>query len=194
MRHGLDKGDRIILFTGPLVERSAKAVELVKDFISKYFPSEVALRVCEVPIQDFYDAVATVKKALRKEVVNARKVIANLSGGMKIVSMAVLISLAILQPAHLLVEVEAEDSSHIINIPLRLLNLPRVEGARLEVLRKLIEMGGRGGVKELARELAKDESTIRRYLLWLKKAGLIEVKRLKPQIIEVTPIAKALNC
>jgi len=191
-RHGLDKGDRILLLTGPLVERTIKTLNFIKDFVTKYFSSEVSLRICEIPVHEFSMALSVVKKAIADDVKGAREVIVNLSGGMKVVAFATLMAIAQLKPSNVLIEVELEDSSTVVQIPTLLLNPPSIEGAKLEVLRKLIERGGEVSVRELAKSLGKDASTIRRYLIELRKLRLVTIKRNRPLTVEALALANAL--
>ena len=192
-RHGLDRGDKIVLITGPRVERSEKALSFIKEFISKYYQSEVSISVRNIPIHDIYTAVSEVKQVLMEEVKEADRVMVNLSGGMRILIIAVILALTLLNIQNLMLEVETEDSSALITIPSELLHLPRVEGGKLEVLRILIKSSKPMSVNQIAQILNRDESTIRRHLLKLRKLGLIEVRKAKPLVVKALPIASLLT-
>ena len=44
-RHGLDKGDYIVILTGPLVDKTKKVITYLQDFIQKYFKEEIGFEV-----------------------------------------------------------------------------------------------------------------------------------------------------
>lgn len=191
-RHGLDKGDKIVLITGPKVERSEKAISFIKEFISKYYPLEVSLNIWDIPVHDIYSMVSRIKQILMEEVKEADRVIVNLSGGMRILILAVFLALTLINIPSLTLEVEAEDSSTLITIPSEILQLPRIEGSKLEILKILVNTGKPMSIDEIAETLSRDESTIRRHVQKLRKLKLVEVKKIKPLIVKALPVASLL--
>ncbi|MEM1546995.1 MAG: CRISPR-associated CARF protein Csa3 [Candidatus Methanomethylicia archaeon] len=191
-RHGLDRGDKIVLITGPRVEKSEKAVSFIKDFISKYYLSEVSVSVKDIPIHDIYETISRIKQILIEETRGFDKVIVNLSGGMRIIIIAVILALTLLDIQDLMLEVETEDSSLLITIPRDLLYLPKVEGGKLDVLKVITRKSKPVSVYEIAETLGRDESTVRRHLQKLRRLKLIEVEKIKPLIVKASKTASLL--
>lgn len=193
-RHGLDKGDHILLITGPSTEKSMNAINLIKGFVTKYYGKDVSLSIKEVPISDFYTSVLTIKQSIIERAKELTNVIVNLSGGMRVLIIATLLALAMLNLKNVLIEIETEDSSSIITIPTEMLSLGQSKlGKRLlDILRILVESQTPLSVSEIAKELQLDESTIRRHLLKLRRMKLIEVKKPKPLMVQPSPLARLL--
>lgn len=189
-RHGVSKGDKVILLTGPRVERVEKATSYVRTFLEKYYPGEAELEVVEVPVNDFYDAVSRVMNTLRG-VSRKERIIVNLSGGMRIVVLAVFTALMLLGLEGLTVEVEAEDTSAYVTIDPRALRsivaVERLSREKRVILEILASKTGSVTVAELSSRLRRDASTVRRHLRDLKKKGLVLVRRRKPLTVEGHP-------
>jgi CRISPR-associated protein Csa3 len=190
-RHGLDRGDRIILVTGPRIDKVDKAISFISDFISKYYGGEVDLHVEEVSVHDIYAAISSLRRILTHRSRDADRVIVNLSGGMRILIAAFIIALGLINIPNLTVEIETEDSSALIQIPTQIIKAWRhqVGAEKAEILKILVSRGDYMSSSEIARLTGKDESTIRRHLSKLREIGLVEVKRLKPLLVKASPTA-----
>ncbi|MGB9622230.1 MAG: CRISPR-associated CARF protein Csa3 [Candidatus Bathyarchaeia archaeon] len=193
-RHGLDRGDQILLLTGPSTEKSMNTVNLIRGFITKYYDKDVVVHVKEVPVNDFLASVLAIKQSINERSKESVDVIVNLSGGMRILVIATLLALATLNLRNVLIEIETEDYSSIVNIPAEILLLgrPKLSRRLLDILRILIESQEPLSVNEIAEKLQRDASTIRRHLIKLRKMKLVEAKKPKPLILQPSPLARLL--
>ncbi|RLE57410.1 MAG: hypothetical protein DRJ40_03645 [Thermoprotei archaeon] len=198
-RHGLDRGDRILILTGRAVERTVKAIETIKEFVKKYFPGEIDVEFYEVDLSNFIEAVRRIRDVLSRYIPSYDKVIINLTGGMRVLILATFTALLLLSVnlgeriTH--IEVEFEDGTYLVkipqNLPRMLLNVRSLTRERIELLRAIQELG-EVTVKDLAKVLGKDESTIRRQIYELEKLELVEVTKTRPTKIKVTELGRLL--
>lgn len=188
IRHGISEGDKIVLLTANVVDRVQKAYEWVKSFIATY--GSIDIELIEINARDFTAGVMDVIKVL--ESLNDYKLIVNLSGGMRILSLIVYAALT-LQKFDAEVEVELEDFSDIVAIPKFLFSAPSLiaglSDEKVNVLKTIIEEG-KIEAKKLADRLNKDVTTIRRHLYDLASAGLIEILRRKPLKVRASDFAR----
>ncbi|MGB9730143.1 MAG: CRISPR-associated CARF protein Csa3 [Thermoprotei archaeon] len=192
-RHGLDKGDKVLLLTGPPTEKSTIAINLVREFITKYYSKDVTLLVREIPVHNFYDAVHIIKQNIMNEAKGVTNIVVNLSGGMRILIIETLLALTVLSVKNITVEIETEDSSTIITIPTEFISMKLpIRKRHIEILQILAQAQEPITIKTIAEELKIDDSTIRRHLLKLRKMRLVEVKKGKPLLIQLSPLAKLL--
>jgi CRISPR-associated protein Csa3 len=192
-RHGLDKGDKILLLTGPSTDKSAIAINLVKEFITKYYGKDVALIIKEIPIHDIYDAIRTIKQNIINEAKGIMNIIVNLSGGMRILIISTLLALMTLNMKNVIAEIETEDSSTLITIPIEMFLIkPQIRKRHAEILQILAQTQEPLTIKTLAEKLKIDDSTTRRHILKLRKMRLVEVKKGKPLLIQLSSLARLL--
>lgn len=189
----------VLVLTGKLVERAERALETIKHFITSYFPGEVNLDHLEVELRDFPEAVRTIRRKFAELFPKYDSVIVNLTGGMRVLVLATFTALLLekrnLEGKEVVLEVEFEDGSHLVEMPSRLLNIiteaQYITQERLNLLRALVEMG-EATIKDLAEKLGKDESTVRRQVQELRELKLIEVSEGRPLRLRPTPLAKLL--
>ena len=194
-RHGISKGDRVILLTGPRVERVEKAASYVRVFLDKYHSGEAHLELVSLPIGDFYDAVSEAMKIIEK-VLDADEIIVNLSGGMRITTLAIFTALLFMNPENLVLELESEDTSTYLTLDVKvlrsLLTIKELSEEKKDILKVLMECDGSITVHELSSMFNRDESTIRKHLRELKDKGYIIIKKRKPLIVEKHPVLKII--
>ena len=190
LRNGLSEGDRLVLITVELIEKVGKAYTTIEKLINTSF-EETKVEILELDIDEFTESVKKVRDVL-EECSKYDRIIVNLSGGMRALILIVFYACIIEAKPNLEVEIETEDFESVIRIPSNLIRLPSImlTGDKLEVLHAIIE--GIGNVKELAKKLNKDESTIRRHLSALEELGLIEVTKRKPMQFTATETAELI--
>ncbi len=179
VRKGLEPGDYVVIITGPVMDKVAKAVDYVRGFL-KYFEG-VDMDVFEVAeVHEFTKAVPKIKELMVRLLRKYDYVIANLSGGMRALIIEVLAAVALLPrelKSRVLVELDTEDGKATVEIPkelIEILNPPEL-GVKKEIIKVLAELGGEADVYLLAQKLGKDETTVRRQLESLKELGLVEL-------------------
>ena len=179
--HGLDQGDKLLFITGPMVEKTKRTIDFIKGFIEKYFLGQVQMEIMEIKsLESFIGIVSKIYSKITNEEKNYDRIIVNLSGGMRILVLATYtaIILATLNRKILektKIELETEDLSVKLTIPnilIKVQELIKLSKEKLEILKCLIER--EKTVKELAEELHKDETTIRRHLIDLVEIGVVK--------------------
>jgi len=195
VRRGLEVGDLVVLVTGPIIDKVAKAINYVKEFL-KYFEG-VNVQVFEVSeVHEFTEAVPKIKKLIKELLDRYDFIVANLSGGMRALIIEVLTSIILLPKelkSRVIVELDTEDSKATIEIPKELniiINPPEL-GVKEDIIKVIVDEGGEADIYTIARRLEKDESTIRRQLEVLRELGLIELTY-RPLRAKVKPIAKLI--
>jgi len=179
LRHGISEGDKIVLVTAKIVNRVKKAYDWVKTFVNTSY-SNVEMKLIELNVED---TIGSIKKVLEiLEELEGYHIVINLSGGMRILSFIVLLSLLFKEIRNAVIEIELEDFSGIVRIPVILLTLPSIKEKLGEEKIKILKTirDGKNNVKSIAEYLNKDQSTIRRHISSLKKLGLIEYEKRKP--------------
>ena len=192
-RHGLDKGDRLLLVTGPRTPQSERAVSFLSEFARRYYGGEVAVEVEEVRVAGFVELVRRLYDLVSARARGGERVVFNLSGGMRALCLAALAAAQLLSSRYPVeVELETEDSSALVEVPKALLALPRTLSSmgreKLEVLAALSR--GAKPARELAGELDKDETTVRRHLQELAEAGLVEEAGRRPKSYRLTGLGE----
>lgn len=182
LRHGIKEGDRIVLITAGIVDRVERAYDWIRKLVQSSYGDSVSVELVQVDVNNYVDSLRRISEIL-DSFEGFRKVV-NLSGGMRILIIYVLLACMMRARGDLTIEVEAEDLSTMISLDWRILRLIRegVKEEHLEVLRQISH--GLRDVRSLARRLNKDESTVRRYISELEELGLVEVRKRKPLLFE----------
>jgi len=192
-RHGLDKGDRLLLVTGPRTPQSERAASFLSDFAKRYYGGDVAVELEEVRVAGFIELVHRLYGLVAARAREGERVVFNLSGGMRALCLAAFTA-ALLLSARLPVEVEleTEDSSALVEVPRAVLELPRTLSStgreRVEVLAALSR--GPRPARELAEKLGRDETTVRRHLQELVESGLAETMGGRPKSYRLTKLGE----
>ena len=196
LRHEIQENDRLVFITGRLIERVKKAFDTIKKFVKHSYGNSVELQLIELTsYDDIYNSVEILLEKLGKIIRKNDEVIVNLSGGMRILLVIVLLALLLKGIRNVqLIELELEDSSGIVKIDLTLLRLPEILSnltqEKVDVLKEII--AGKTDVGTLSKALNKDESTIRRHLSSLESLGLIRVEKKKPLSVIPEKIARLI--
>lgn len=180
LRHGIKEGDRIILITAGIVEKVEKAYEWIKKLIQSSYGSSVSVDLVQIDVNNTVDSLREILRLI--DSLKDFRIVVNLSGGMRILIIYVLLACLMRARRDLTVEVEAEDLSTIVSLDWRLLKLIKegIKEEHLEVLRHI--SSGLRDVRSLAKRLKKDESTVRRYISDLEEQGLVKIEKRKPLV------------
>ncbi len=188
VRRGLEPEDKVLLITGPIVEKTRKAISHLREFL-RYFEG-VELEVFEV--KEVYDFVDACSKIISKFMELARKydeVYVNLSGGMRALILETYTAYLLLPrnlTSKIKVELDTEDSKAVVEVPKEIDKILEVVdlGAKTDIVRVLQEYGEIDLIT-LSKITNKDETTIRKQLEYLKKLNLIELEhrplKIKPK-------------
>ncbi len=190
MRNGIGDGDRIILITAGAVEKVLNAYDHVRKFVSTTY-NDVKVELIEVNPRDFVSGVLRVLEILRS--VEGR-VVVNLSGGMRVLSLMVYAALTLLDKGAR-IEIELEDFSGVVEISEALVKLPRVlstlSDEKIKLVKTVKELGEVEAMK-LAKILGKDASTVRRHIYELEEASLVEIVSRKPLKVRASKLVDLL--
>ncbi|OYT47987.1 MAG: hypothetical protein B6U85_03915 [Desulfurococcales archaeon ex4484_42] len=195
VRRGLEVGDLVVLITGPIIDKVAKAINYVKEFL-KYFEG-IDIQVFEVSeVHEFTQAISKIKGLIKELLDKYEYMIINLSNGMRALVVEVLMATTLLPrelKERIIVELDTEDGKAIVEIPkdlITIINPPNL-GVKEDIIKVIIEEGGEADIYTIAQKLGKDETTIRRQLETLKDLRLIELAY-RPLRARIKPIAKAV--
>ena len=195
VRRGLEVGDLVVLITGPIIDKVAKAINYVKEFL-KYFEG-IDIQVFEVSeVHEFTQAISKIKGLIKELLDKYEYMIINLSSGIRALVVEVLMATTLLPrelKERIIVELDTEDGKAIVEIPkdlITIINPPNL-GVKEDIIKVIIEEGGEADIYTIAQKLGKDETTIRRQLETLKDLRLIELAY-RPLRARIKPIAKAV--
>ncbi|HDI10661.1 MAG TPA: CRISPR locus-related DNA-binding protein [Euryarchaeota archaeon] len=192
LRHEIREGDRIILVTASMTKKVSDAYDWIKRFIDSSYKGKVSVELIQLDPSNFEESVKTMSLKLRE--IGEQKVIVNLSGGMRALIISVLFSLMISPMKDFEVELELEDSSGLVIVPLPLLKLSELKSKlSRERIRVLIELrNGARDVNTISKRIRKDKTTVRRHLKTLKELGLVNYRGGKPLLFYLTKLGEVL--
>lgn len=189
LRAGLSFGDKALIFLAePLDERAIKAWKTVEDIISRYF-SGVTIEAIKINVADFYDSIKKISEKLRAEINENSQLIINLSGGMRVLILEVLIA------AHIVglrgeVEVEYENFMGLTRFPLEILKLELKDKDKL--ILRFLKSKKRASIVTMIEELGLSKSAAHRRIGKLARNKLVKVeKKGRSLICEITELANA---
>ncbi len=190
LRHDVKEGDKIFLISGRTNDKVIKAYRMVEEFLIKSFGDEIDLELIEVDPSNAIESIGKIIKVISPY--RERRIIVNLSGGMRSIIVSTLLAVLFTHIRNIEVEIELENLSGIVEFPHQLLELvsKRVTSTGLAILRNVEE--GHSNIRELARITGKDESTIRKRVQELKTAGLVKVLKRKPIMLEITDLGELI--
>lgn len=188
LRHDIKESDRILIFTGKIIDKTKNAYKMIKEFLHKSYGEKIKVDLIELDSSNLIGSMRRVIATLNS--LPEDKWIINLSGGMRFVILTVILSVLMHSNRNIVVEMETEDLSSLIIVPPTIFVLieEKLTDERYEVLKIISE--GFSDVKRISSKLKRKRSTIRKHIQALLKMGLIEAKRRKPLIVEINEIGK----
>jgi len=168
MSKGLNPSDKIILFLSkPIDDRSLKAFRNIENLVKKAYPL-LDIKRYEIEVSDFFNAVSKIYDILRNEIIGG-DIIINLSGGQRILILEVLAALKLLS-INAKIEIETEDSSYIVEFPLKIFGELKLDRDDVEILSTISD--GKT-FSQIASEVKLSKTTVWRRLKHLEKEGYI---------------------
>jgi len=171
INRGIKPEDKIwIIIPKPRNERTDVALNNLRTIAGKLYG--VKIEDFEVPIDDVYEAVSTLRSFF-KERMREDKIALNLSGGMKILVLAVLAAVNSLN-MECEIDILREDLAKYYTFPIELFRSMGLDDVDRRILKAL--MNNAKGVSEVARSIGVSKSTVWRRLEILARKGLVEKK------------------
>lgn len=181
VRRGVRESDKIVVFMPERGDpRGEKAFQTLRELVEKAFPQVEVVRH-EVNIQDFYGAVSMIKGILSGLALEGNLVL-NLSGGQRLLILEILAA-ALSLGINAELEVETEDSSSCISVPLKVMRPLELDNVDREILRRAAETG-EVRLKDLE-YLNVPKATLWRKLNRLAEEGLLEKDRDKYKLSDL---------
>ena len=173
--------------------RSERAVSTLDSFFKKHYP-QVSLGKRLVTVKDFYECVMEVLDTIVYEAQHSDKILVNVSGGMRILSLATytatLIAREFIGDKIGFVDLDIEGMQQSTPLHFPPLSLPEL-GEVGESILGIILSRGQVSVEDLSRELSRSKSTIYRNVKELEKRGLITTTKIERKTyINLTPAGK----
>lgn len=185
IKHGLSSGDKVVLLCPEKRdERAKEAISDVKNFVSR-FTQGVEVADIPVPVHDPGGAVVMLAKMMKNEAEKGRKLIINLSGGMRILVIEVLLALTLLRITDLELEIRTEDKVDL-SIPMVWKCYPELTKEEAMVLETLAK-DERISLSEVSKRIKASPATTHRILKRMEEDRLVFSKKSgKEKLIELT--------
>lgn len=173
LRSGVSPGDRILVLTSKNgSNRSNKAFILFKQVISEIFP-EILIKKFEIDVKDFYSSVSKIREIILSHSKPSEKVILNISGGQRILIVELLSAAISIGSKDYYIEIETEDSSKVVQVPLTMMLPSNIDDIDRKILRE-VELHSKGiSLSELCKKTNMSKSTVWRRLDKMCKLGLV---------------------
>ncbi|MEM1659268.1 MAG: CRISPR-associated CARF protein Csa3 [Candidatus Jordarchaeales archaeon] len=179
VRRGVRERDKVVVFMPERGDpRGEKAFQTLRELVEKAFPQVEVIKY-EVDVQDFYGAVGKIRGIL-KELALEGDLVFNLSGGQRLLILEILAA-ALSLGVNAELEVETEDSSGYVAVPLKVMHPLDVDNVDQEILRRAVS-GVR--LKDLE-HLSVSKATLWRKLKRLTEEGLLEMDRDKYKLSDL---------
>jgi CRISPR locus-related DNA-binding protein len=192
VRYGFSTGDIVKLITSdPPDSRVLDSYRRVEELARRLGGASELLAINCRNLDEAISAIIDIIRSLREH-----EIIVNLSGGMRILICLILIALMVTEiKSKIRIEMETEDLKSLIDIPQKVLKLPRFRmgGVKFKIAEILI-LRGELSVTELAVVVGKDKSLVSRHIRDMEEVGLIHTERKgRTKIVRPTSILKAIT-
>jgi CRISPR-associated protein Csa3 len=177
LRAGLSNNDKIIIFIAePIVEKSEKALQIIMDFLKKYF-EKIKVDVIPIPTKDFEQSALIIGEKLMNYRNSDYEIILNLSGGMRSLILELLMASLILDIKGI-IEIELENLEGYISFPIEMLKIkiPLKDEYR-RILKEIIENEGIN-LSQLSKKANIAKSTVHKIIKKLIEYKLIEYEKI----------------
>ncbi len=171
IRRGIKENDKVVVIASEapneehdIIEKKEKAYKYLKDVIERAF-TQVEVTRCNVDVTDFYGTIITLRKLLKK-LSSEGHVVLNLSGGMRLLIFEILVAAAGLK-ADIEVEIETENSSTCITIPIKVMQPIELDQTDQKILEEIAK-------KKTTRLKDLELLEIPKATLWRKLNKLVE--------------------
>lgn len=174
-RHGLGVGDKVVfLFPDWRDEGCLNAIASLKSLI-RQIDSRIEVEELPVPLYNVNEAIVKIAKHIGSEASKGRRIVINLSGGMRILIVETLLATQISGAKDVVVEAQSEDRRIIVNFP-KLWNYTQNFTKNMErIITTLLEKVL--GIRKLSLACKLPLTTTHRLVKKLEKQGIIEIKR-----------------
>lgn len=190
-KYGLGEGDKILVII-PNWEDKGVVTTLtnLKAIIEKISPN-IQIEKLQVDVKSFENSVTQISKKIIDEGKKGRKIIFNLSGGMRALILEAFLAAMLSGIKDISIELQSENRAFTIEIPIlsaQLSKLSKIEKIIVNSIKKRSN-----SISELAKQLGKPISSIYRAAINLEKRGLIEtIKEKRKRYLQLTSIGKLL--
>lgn len=189
LKHGLEHGDKVATVIPSRSDpRSQATLSEIRSFLSK-FVVDVELESVPVDVHDFEKSVITLVGYLRKETARGRRLVVNLSGGMKILVLEVFTALFLSHVENVQAEIITEDK---VEVSLPALWRTGSVGMLRDTDLRILELCMRSqNVVSIAKGLKKPVSTTYRWVRRLERAGFVQtIKRDRGRFVHITGLGR----
>lgn len=181
IRRGVKENDKIVVIMPEKGnQRGEKAFQTLKELMDKAFPSLEIVKH-EVNIQDFYGTVSNIRNLL-SELNLKGNIVLNISGGQRLLILEILAA-ALSLGINAELEIETEDSSTYLTIPIKTMHPLKLDSVDREILREAAKRG-EIRLKDLEK-LEIPKPTIWRKLNRLVEEGLLEKNKNKYKLSDL---------
>lgn len=191
-KHGLAEGDRIIFLIPDWYDEGIRStISSLKSLISK-ISQKIEVHELPITITNFGDAVKRILDKIYEEEKEGRRLIINLSGGMRILIIETLVAIMMSGIKNLFIEVQSEDRKITIEVPYFWEYTPILTETQKNILKALLKENL--SLSELSKACQIPISTAYRLIIELERLGLIETEKIgKERIVGLTMKGKIIT-
>ena len=183
-RHGLAGWDRVLFLTPDWDDRGV--VETISSLsgVIRRIDGRISVERFKVPLRSVDEAVVAIARRIRVEASEGRRIILNLSGGMRILVVESLLGAIFSGVRDILVEVQFEDKSMVVEVPNLWGLIPSPEDPSIKLLKELSSKEKLMlNIRKLSQNCNLPLTTTHRWLKKLEKQGLIKLEKTGKEII-----------
>jgi len=182
LRRGLSNGDKIFVIAPKRDDpRAEKAYTSLKQMIERL--AQVKIQRIRIDSENMPKAIAQLRSFLSEIMKSKESVVLNVSGGQRIVIVELLAAALSLGAYDFELEIETEDSSTVVSIPLRIMAKLDTDFTDMKIMEKLYDSPKTLG--EISLETKVNRSTVWRRLNKLIELGLVEKSNGKYKLTDI---------
>ncbi|MDW7978136.1 MAG: CRISPR-associated CARF protein Csa3 [Candidatus Caldarchaeum sp.] len=192
IKNGLAANDRVVTIVPMKSDpRSQTTLQEIRVFLSKFAP-DVVLETLAVEVRSFEEAVSAILARMVKEKQERRKVVVNLSGGMRVLILETYVAMVLSGSTDAVAEIMTEDKHELV-----LPNLLTVDFHAFlkEIDFKILHVLRNGqSILDVAKAVRKPVSTTYRRVVGLEKIGVLRTfKHNRVRHVELTALGKIIR-
>jgi len=192
LRHKLDPGDRLVILTSrdKEDERAISAKTQLKSFVQQVGMGKPWLELSIIPLSehDVEETILEILSLLNKEVKENREIIVEVSGGLRVLGLALTLAALFISEKVKGIYLVTEHTKKLIKIP-EIRIKPHLSTTLQEIMLTIFSLK-EASLEKISSVLDKDLSTVSRQTMKLEQLGLINRESSRPAQFTSTFLGK----
>lgn len=190
-KHGLEEGDKILALIPNWEDKGVTTTLANLGAIIEKISPNIQIEKLQIDMRFFEDSVVQISKKIIDEWKKGRKIIFNLSGGMRVLILEAFFAAMLSGIKDIEVELQSENRAFTIEVPMISAQLSQLSKIEKIIVCSIKENSN--SISELAKQVKKPISSIYRAAINLERRGLIETsKEGRKRYLRLTSIGKLL--